>query len=249
MSGHSKWAQIKRKKAATDDKRGRMFGKLLRAVEVAARDGGPSVEGNMTLASAVQKARDYSVPVDNIERAIKRGAGESGSAHYEEVVYEGYGPGGVAVLVEAMTDNRNRTGQEVRHTFTRLGGSLGDPGSVGWMFHRKGFITIDKSSAPDEDRLLELILEAGAEDLRDSGEQWEVVTPPEALVSVRKALENEGMTIVSAELTMLPQTGIPIGRDKAESVLRLVEGLEDLEDVQAVYSNFDIPEEILAQAG
>ena len=249
MSGHSKWAQIKRKKAATDDKRGRMFGKLLRAIEVAARDGGPSVEGNMTLASAVQKARDYSVPMDNIDRAIKRGAGESGSAHYEEVVYEGYGPGGVAILVEAMTDNRNRTSQEVRHAFTRLGGSLGDPGSVAWMFHRKGFITMEKATAPDEDRLLELILESGAEDLRDSGEQWEVVTQPDALVSVRKALESEGIVVVSAELTMLPQTGVPIGRDKAGSVLRLIEGLEDLEDVQAVYSNFDIPEEILAQAG
>jgi YebC/PmpR family DNA-binding regulatory protein len=249
VSGHSKWASIKRKKAATDDKRGRMFAKLLRAVEVAAREGGPSVEGNMTLASAVQKARDYSVPVDNIERAIKRGAGESGGARYEEVVYEGYGPGGVAILVEAMTDNRNRTGQDVRHTFTRLAGNLGDPGSVAWMFHRKGLIVVDKASAPDEDRLLELILDAGAEDLRDSSEQWEVVTPPESLVAVRKALEGEGIAVASAELTMLPQTGIPVGRDKAESVLRLVEALEDLDDVQSVYSNFDIPEEILAQAG
>jgi YebC/PmpR family DNA-binding regulatory protein len=249
VSGHSKWASIKRKKAASDDKRGRMFAKLLRAVEVAAREGGPSVEGNMTLASAVQKARDYSVPVDNIERAIKRGAGESGGARYEEVVYEGYGPGGVAILVEAMTDNRNRTGQDVRHTFTRLAGNLGDPGSVAWMFHRKGLIVVDKASAPDEDRLLELILDAGAEDLRDSSEQWEVVTPPESLVAVRKALEGEGIAVASAELTMLPQTGIPVGRDKAESVLRLVEALEDLDDVQSVYSNFDIPEEILAQAG
>src|SRR6266540_3743060 len=250
MSGHSKWAQIKRKKSATDEKRGRMYSKLLRAIEVAAREGGGNVEGNMTLASAVQKARDYSVPVDNIERAIKRGAGAGAdAARYEEVVYEGYAPGGVAMLVEAMTDNRNRTGQEIRHTFTRLAGNLGDPGSVAWMFHRKGLITVDKASAPDEDRLLELILDAGAEDLRDSGEQWELVTPPEALVSVRKSLENEGIGVVSAELTMLPQTGIPIGRDKAESVLRLVEGLEDLEDVQSVHSNFDIPEEILAQAG
>jgi YebC/PmpR family DNA-binding regulatory protein len=249
MSGHSKWASIKRKKAATDDKRGRMFAKLLRAIEVAVREGGPSVDGNMTLASAVQKARDYSVPVDNIERAIKRGAGETGGARYEEVVYEGYGPGGVAILLEAMTDNRNRTSQEVRHTFTHGGGNLGDPGSVGWMFHRKGFITLDKASAPDEDRLLEIVLEAGAEDLRDSGELWEVVTPPEALLSVRKALESEGVNVSTAELTMLPQTAIPIGRDKAESVLRLVEALEDLEDVQAVYSNFDIPEEILAHTG
>jgi YebC/PmpR family DNA-binding regulatory protein len=249
VSGHSKWASIKRKKAATDDKRGRMFAKLLRAVEVAAREGGPNVEGNMALASAVQKARDYSVPVDNIERAIKRGAGESGGARYEEVVYEGYGPGGVAILLEALTDNRNRTGQEVRHTFTRLAGNLGDPGSVAWMFHRKGLIVIDKASAPDEDRLLELILDAGAEDLRDSGEPWEVVIPPESLVAVRKALEGEGIAVASAELTMLPQAGIPVGRDKAESVLRLVEALEDLDDVQSVYSNFDIPEEILAQAG
>jgi YebC/PmpR family DNA-binding regulatory protein len=249
MSGHSKWASIKRKKAATDDKRGRMFAKLLRAVEVAARDGGPNVEANMTLASAVQKARDYSVPSDNIERAIKRGAGDTGGARYEEVVYEGYGPGGVAILVEVMTDNRNRTGQEVRHTFTRLGGTLGDPGSVGWMFHRKGFVTIEKAAAPEEDRLLESILDAGAEDLRDSGEHWEVVTPPDALASVRSALEAEGVPMVSAELTMLPNTGIPIGSDKASSVLRLVEALEDLEDVQAVYSNFDIPEEILARTG
>src|SRR3989442_1004634 len=188
MSGHSKWSQIKRKKSATDEKRGRMFSKLLRAIEVAAREGGPNVEGNMTLASAVQKARDYSVPVDNIERAVKRGAGETGGARYEEVMYEGYGPGGVAVLVEAMTDNRNRTGQEVRHAFTKFGGNMGDPGSVGWMFHRRGFIVVDKAVAPDEDSLLEIILEASAEDLRDSGAQWEIVTPADALVGVRKAL-------------------------------------------------------------
>ena len=249
MSGHSKWASIKRKKAATDDKRGRMFAKLLRAVEVAAREGGPNIDGNMSLASAVQKARDYSVPVDNIERAIKRGAGETGGARYEEAVYEGYGPAGVAILVEVVTDNRNRTGQEVRSTFTRFGGNLGDPGSVAWMFQRKGVITVEKAAGPDEDRLLEIILEAGAEDLRESGDQWEVITPPEALVAVRKALENESVAFASAELTMLPQAGVPVGRDKAESVLRLVEALDDLEDVQAVYSNFDIPEEILAHAG
>lgn len=249
MSGHSKWAQIKRKKSATDEKRGRMYSKLLRAIEVAAREGGANVEGNMTLASTVQKARDYSVPVDNIERAIKRGAGEAGGARYEEILYEGYGPGGVAVLVEAMTDNRNRTGQEVRHTFAKFGGNMGDPGSVGWMFQRRGFIVVEKTAAPDEDRLLETILDAGAEDLRDSGGQWEIVTPPEALGAVRKVLEEAGIPFVSAELTMLPQTGVPIGRDKAESVLRLVESLEDLEDVQNVYSNFDIPEELLAETG
>ena len=249
MSGHSKWSQIKRKKSATDEKRGRMFSKLLRAVEVAAREGGPNVEGNMTLASAVQKARDYSVPTDNIERAIKRAAGEAGGARYEEVKYEGYGPAGVAILVEALTDNRNRTGQEVRHTFSRLGGNLGDPGSVAWMFHRRGLVAIDKAVAPDEDRLLEIIVEAGADDLRDAGEQWEIVTEPEALRDVRKALEDAGVQMASAELTMLPQNGVPVGRDKADQVLRLVEALEDLEDVQAVYSNFDIPEEILAKTG
>ena len=250
MSGHSKWASIKRKKSATDEKRGRMYSKLLRAIEVAAREGGGNVDGNMTLASAVQKARDYSVPVDNIERAIKRGAGAGAdAARFEEVTYEGYGPGGVAILVEAMTDNRNRTGQEVRHTFSRLGGNLGDPGSVAWMFHRRGFIVVDLSAAPDEDRLMEIVLDPGAEDLRASGEQWEIVTAPESLAAVRRALEEAGVPLASAELTMIPQSAVPVDRGKAESVLRLVEALEDLEDVQAVHSNFDIPEEILAEAG
>jgi YebC/PmpR family DNA-binding regulatory protein len=164
-------------------------------------------------------------------------------------MYEGYGPAGVAILVEAMTDNRNRTGQEVRHAFSRAGASLADPGSVAWMFHRRGFITIEKGVAPEEDRLLEIILEAGAEDLRDSGEQWEVVTPPESLGAVRKALDEAGIQIISAELTMMPAAGVPVGADKADAVIRLVESLEDLEDVQAVYSNFDIPEEILARTG
>ncbi len=249
MSGHSKWATIKRKKGAADAKRSNLFAKLLRAIEVAAREGGPSVEGNMTLASAVQKARDYSVPMDNIERAIKRAAGETGGAQYQEVTYEGYGPGGVAVLVEAVTDNRNRTGQDVRHAFSRMGGTLGDPGSVAWIFNRRGLIVVEKKLAPEEDRVLEVILEAGAEDLRDSGPHWEIVTPPDALVSVRKALEDAGVQFVSAELTMLPSTEVPVDRDKAESVLRLVEALEDLEDVQNIYSNFDIPEQVLAETG
>jgi len=249
MSGHSKWAQIKRKKAATDEKRGRMFGKLLRAVEVAAREGGPSVDGNMTLASAVEKARSYSVPWDNIERAIKRGAGETGGAQYEEVVYEGYAPGGVALVVEAVTDNRNRTSQDVRHAFTRMGGKLGDPGSVAWMFDRRGLIAVDKSSAPGEEELLEIVLEGGANDLRDAGEQWEVVTEPDSFLQVRQALEKAGVPVASAELTLLPQTGVPVAGDKAQSVLRLVEALEDLDDVQVVHANFDIPEEILARSG
>jgi YebC/PmpR family DNA-binding regulatory protein len=249
VSGHSKWSSIKRKKSATDEKRGRMFSKLLRAIEVAAREGGPNVEGNMTLASAVQKARDYSVPVDNIDRAIKRGAGAAGGARYEEVTYEGYGPGGVAVLVSALTDNRNRTGQDVRHAFSRLGGNLGDPGSVAWMFQRRGLVVLDRAAAPEEDRLLEIALEAGADDLRASGEQWEIVTDPDALPAVRSALEASKVPFLSAELTMLPQSGVPVDSDRAHSVLRLIETLEDLEDVQTVYSNFDIPEEILAEAG
>jgi YebC/PmpR family DNA-binding regulatory protein len=250
VSGHSKWASIKRKKSATDEKRGRMYSKLLRAIEVAAREGGGNVDGNMTLASAVQKARDYSVPVDNIDRAIKRGAGAGADqARFEEVMYEGYAPGGVAVLVEAMTDNRNRMSQEVRHTFSKMGGNLGDPGSVAWMFNRRGFVVLDRDMAPDEDALLEIVAEAGADDLRPSGDQWEIETPPEALGAVRAALEKAGVPFVSAELTMLSQTAVPVEANKAESVLRLVESLEDLEDVQAVYSNFDIPEEALAEAG
>lgn len=249
MSGHSKWSQIKRKKSATDEKRGRMYGKLLRAIEVAARDGGPSIEGNMTLASAVQKARDYSVPVDNIERAIKRSSGDEGGARFEELTYEGYGPGGVALVVEAVTDNRNRTGQEVRHTLASLGGKLAEPGSVVWMFERKGLIAVDKDRAPDEDRLLEIVLESGAEDMRDAGDQWEILTQPEAFLPVRKALEAASVLVSTAELTMVPQQDVPVAADKAASVLRLVEALEELDDVQAVYANFDIPEEILAQVG
>src|SRR5437762_13771818 len=163
MSGHSKWSTIKRRKGAQDEKRGRLFAKLLRAIEVAAREGGGSIEGNMTLASAVEKARDASVPTDNIDRAIKRGAGEAGGARYEEVTYEGYAPGGVAVLVEALTDNRSRTGQEIRHVFTRQGGNFGDPGSTAWMFQRKGVLLVDKKQAPDEERVLEVVLEAGAD--------------------------------------------------------------------------------------
>lgn len=249
MSGHSKWSTIKRRKGAQDERRGRLFAKLLRAIEVAAREGGPSVEGNMTLASAVEKARDASVPLDNIDRAIKRGAGETGGARFEEVTYEGYGPGGVAIMINALTDNRNRTSQEIRHAFTRLGGNLGDPGSVAWMFDRKGFLVMDKPTSPDEEQLLEVIMEAGADDLRDSGDQWEIVTAPDAFRGVRSALEEAGFPVASAEITMLPQAGVPVPREKAASVLRLVEALDELDDVQSVYSNFDIPEDVLAETG
>jgi YebC/PmpR family DNA-binding regulatory protein len=247
MSGHSKWSTIKRKKEATDAKRSNMYAKLLRAVEVAAREGGGSVEGNMTLASAVDKAKGYSVPNDNIERAIKRGTGElSDGARYEELQYEGYAPGGVALLVEALTDNRNRTGQEIRHAFTRNHGNLGDQGSTAWMFTRKGVIVLEKAAAPDEERVLEVALEGGAEDVRDAESSWEIVTDPGALRAVIGALEAGGIAPESSDLTMLPQTSIPVEGSEARQVLQLIEALEDLDDVQAVYANFDIPEELMA---
>jgi YebC/PmpR family DNA-binding regulatory protein len=247
MSGHSKWSSIKHKKAATDQRRGKLFAKLLRAIEVAAREGGGNVESNATLASAVQKARDFSVPVDTIERAIKRGTGEIEGVRYEPATYEGFGPGGVAVLVEAMTDNRNRTGQDVRHTFTRLGGNLGDPGSVAWQFERRGVILIDREGAPNEDRLVELVLEAGADDLSEDGDQWRVTTEPNALGEVRAALEGAGVALASADLAMVPQATVRVEGGQARQVLSLIEALDDLEDVQAVHANFDVPDEVLAE--
>jgi YebC/PmpR family DNA-binding regulatory protein len=247
MSGHSKWATIKRKKEATDAKRSNMYAKLLRAVEVAAREGGGNVEGNMTLASAVDKAKSFSVPNDNIDRAIKRGTGElSDGARYEELQYEGYAPGGVALLVEALTDNRNRTGQEIRHAFTRNHGNLGDQGSTAWMFTRKGMIVVEKAVAPDEERVLEVALEAGAEDVRDAESSWEIVTEPAGLRTVASSLQDAGVVVDSSELTMLPQTSIPVGGSEARQVLQLIEALEELDDVQSVFANFDIPEEVMA---
>jgi YebC/PmpR family DNA-binding regulatory protein len=247
MSGHSKWATIKRKKEATDSKRSNMYAKLLRAVEVAAREGGGNVDGNMTLASAVEKAKSFSVPNDNIERAIKRGTGElSDGARYEELQYEGYAPGGVALLIQVLTDNRNRTGQEIRHAFTRHNGNLGEQGSTAWMFARKGLIVVEKDMAPEEDRLLEVALEAGAEDLRDSESSWDVITDAANLHAVRTVLEQGGVPVSSAEITMLPQTAVPVDGGEARQVLGLIESIEDLDDVQNVYANFDISEEIMA---
>jgi DNA-binding regulatory protein, YebC/PmpR family len=247
MSGHSKWATIKRKKEATDSKRSNMYAKLLRAVEVAAREGGGSIEGNMTLASAVEKAKSFSVPSDNIERAIKRGVGEdSNTAHYQELIYEGYAPGGIALLIETLTDNRNRTGQEIKHAFSRNNGNLGEQGSVAWMFTRKGIIVVEKAVAPGEDHLLELALEAGAEDLSDSESSWDIVTEPGVFKQVQQTLEEAGVQVYSADLTMMPQTTIPVDGGEARQVLKLIEALEELEDVQNVYANFDIPEEVMA---
>ena len=247
MSGHSKWATIKRKKSANDAKRSNMFAKLLRAVEVAAKEGGGDPASNMTLASAVEKAKASSVPSDNIDRAIKRGSGaDADGARYEEITYEGYAPGGIALFIETLTDNRNRTAQDVRHAFTRNGGNLGETGSTGWMFTRKGVIVVEKAAAPDDEHLLELALEAGAEDLNDSESSWEIVTDPSALAAVRDALRAAGIEVFSAELTMLPQSTIPVDGGEARRVLQLIDALEDLEDVQNVYANFDIPEEVMA---
>jgi YebC/PmpR family DNA-binding regulatory protein len=247
MSGHSKWATIKRKKASNDAKRSNQFAKLLRAVEVAAKEGGGDPTSNMTLASAIEKARASSVPSDNIERAIKRGSGaDADAARYEEITYEGYAPGGIALFVEALTDNRNRTAQDVRHAFTRNGGNLGETGSTAWMFTRKGVIVVERSEAPDVERLLELALEAGAEDLNDSESSWEIVTDQAALAAVRDALREAGIDLFSAELTMLPQSTIPVDGGEARRVLQMIDALEDLEDVQSVYANFDIPEEVMA---
>jgi YebC/PmpR family DNA-binding regulatory protein len=247
MSGHSKWATIKRKKEATDAKRSNMYAKLLRAVEVAAREGGGNVDANMTLASAVEKAKSFSVPNDNIDRAIKRGSGELGDGQrYEEFFYEGYAAGGIALLIEALTDNRNRTAQEIRHAFTRNHGNLGETGSVAWQFTRKGVITVEKIVAPDEERLLELALDAGAEDLRDSESSWDVISAPGDFTRVRDAIAGAGVPVYAAELSMEPQSTIRVEGGEATQVLRLVEALEDLDDVQNVWANFDIPEEVMA---
>jgi YebC/PmpR family DNA-binding regulatory protein len=251
MSGHSKWATIKRRKGAADAKRSNEFAKLLRFVEVAAREGGSGdPKANMTLASAIDKARAASVPNDNIERAIKRGTGElEGGARYEEVTYEGYGAGGIAMYVECLTDNRNRTAQEVRHAFTRNNGNLGESGSTAWMFQRKGLIQIEKDQAPDEEKLLEIALEAGADDLNDAESTWEITTDPTAFASVRDAVSAAGIAMLSAELTMVPQNTVPVDGAQARQVLALLESLEDLDDTQNVYANFDIPESVMAELG
>lgn len=250
MSGHSKWATIKRKKGANDARRSAMYAKLLRAVEVAAKEGGGNVTANMTLASAVEKAKSFSVPNDNIDRAIKRGTGaDADGAIYEELIYEGYAAGGIALLVEALTDNRNRTSQEIKHAFSRNQGNLGAQGATAWMFSRHGLIVVEKAVAPDEDRLLEIALESGADDLRDSESSWEIVTDAQAFKAVSEALQAAGVPVFSAEITMIPQSTIPVSGQEARAVLGLIDVLEELEDVQNVYANFDIPEEVMAELG
>jgi YebC/PmpR family DNA-binding regulatory protein len=244
VSGHSKWATIKRKKGAADAKRGQLFSKLSRAILVAAKEGGPDPESNTTLAAAIQKARDSSMPKDNIERAIQRGAGGGEADTYESMLYEGYAPGGVAVIASILTDNRNRTAADLRHIFTKNGGSLGTPGSVAWQFDRKGVILVDREGV-DEDELMELALAGGAEDIAEDGTQWQVTTDPADFMAVRGALEEGGVGYSSAEQTMVPKSTVEVSEKEARQILRLIDELEDNDDVQGVYANFDISEEVL----
>jgi YebC/PmpR family DNA-binding regulatory protein len=245
MSGHSKWATTKHQKAAKDKQRGKLFAKLIRQVEVAAREGGGDISANATLRTMVDKARDASVPLDTIERAIKRGTGELEGVHYESVTYEGYAPNGVAVIAECLTDNRNRTTSEVKNVFTRNGGSLAEPGAVAWQFHRKGMIIVDKTAGVDEDDLMLAALDAGAEDVNDQGDTFEVTTAPSDFTRVRDALGEAGIPMASADLTMIATTAVPLTTEAdARKVLRVLDALEDNDDVQNVYANFDIPDEI-----
>jgi len=246
VSGHSKWSSIKHKKGAADAKRGKLFSKLSRAIIVATREGGSDPAANLALQNAIEKARSYSMPKDNIERAIAKGAGtDAESASFETVVYEGYGPEGVAVLVETLTDNRNRTASEVRHLFSKHGGNLGTTGAVAWQFERKGVVVVSAEGV-DEDELLLVAADAGADDVERDGSSFQVSSPPAALVAVREALEAGSFAVESAELAMVPSTTVAIEDEGiARTLLRLVEGLEDFDDVQDVYANFDIPEEVL----
>jgi YebC/PmpR family DNA-binding regulatory protein len=249
VSGHSKWSSIKHKKGAADAKRGKLFSKLTRAIIVAAREGGPDPEGNATLATAIQKARDNSMPKDNIERAIARGAGSAAEGEaYETVTYEGYGAGGVAVFVEALTDNRNRTAAEVRHIFAKNDGNLGTSGAVAWLFERKGVVIVAARSA-DEDELVLVAADGGAEDVELDGSSFQVTASPDDLAAVRGALDAAGIAYESAELTMLPKTTVAVEDEVvAKKLLRLMDALEENDDVQAAYANFDIPEGILEAA-
>jgi YebC/PmpR family DNA-binding regulatory protein len=244
VSGHSKWATIKRKKGAADAKRGQLFSKLSRAIIVAAKEGGGDPESNAALAGAIQKARDNSMPKDNIERAIQRGAGGADGDAYESMVYEGYAAGGVAVICTILTDNRNRTASDLRFIFTKNGGSLGTPGSVAWQFDRKGVVLVDREGV-DEDELMEVALAGGAEDVAEDGTQWQITTEPADFMALRTALEEAGIGYVSSELTMVPKTTVQPSEKEARQILRMIDQLEDNDDVQDVYANFDISEEVL----
>jgi YebC/PmpR family DNA-binding regulatory protein len=247
VSGHSKWSSIKHKKGAADARRGKLFSKLSRAIIVAAKEGGPDPGGNLALQNAIEKARSYSMPKDNIERAIARGSGQDSDASaFETIVYEGYAPGGVAVIVEALTDNRNRTASEVRHVFAKNDGNLGETGSVGWLFERRGIVLVDGSA--DEDELTLAAAEGGADDVQRDGSTWEVTSAPENLTAVRQAIESAGFKVENAELTMVPKTTIEVEEEsQAKKILRLIDALEENDDVQEVYANFDIPERVLEE--
>ena len=244
MSGHSKWATIKHKKGAADARRGKLFAKLIKQVEVAARQGGGDVDANPTLRTMYQKARDNSVPLDTIERAVKRGTGELEGVNYEPITYEGYGPGGVALLIDTLTDNRNRTGSEIRSLLTKNGGSLAEPGAVAWQFERKGIVKVAKSAAEDDVMLVGL--DNRAEDLEDLEEVWQVTCEPSDVNSLRAALEEAGLEVVESDTTMMPTNTIPLADvSQVKLVLNLVESLDDSDDVQDVHSNVDIPDEVL----
>jgi YebC/PmpR family DNA-binding regulatory protein len=246
MSGHSKWSSIKHKKGAADAKRGKLFSKLSRAIIVAAKEGGPDPSGNLALQNAIEKARSYSMPKDNIERAIARGSGaDADAAAFETVIYEGYGPSGVAVIVEALTDNRNRTAADVRHVFGKNDGNLGGSGAVSWLFERRGIVLVADDGV-DEDELTLAAAEGGADDVSLDGSTYQVVSAPESLSTVREVLERAGFTVESAELSMVPKTTVEVADESsAKKVLRLIDQLEENDDIQDVYSNFDIPERVL----
>jgi YebC/PmpR family DNA-binding regulatory protein len=247
MSGHSKWSSIKHKKGAEDAKRGQLFSKLSRGIMVAAKEGGGNPDMNVSLANAIEKAKSYSMPKENIERAIKRGTGESGGVVFENITYEGYGVNGVAVMVDVMTDNRNRAAADVRRIFNRAGGSLGTSGSVNWMFERKGVILVNRDTGVEEDDLLEIALEAGAEDMNAEDDQFEITTDAEGFRGVLEILQAKEIAFVSAEITMLPKNTVQLDKDGAKKILRLIDALEENDDVQEVYSNFDIPDEVLEE--
>jgi YebC/PmpR family DNA-binding regulatory protein len=250
MSGHSKWATTKHKKAVVDAKRGKLFAKLIKNVEVAARTGGGDPAGNPTLYDAIQKAKKSSVPNDNIDRALRRGAGlEAGGAQYETITYEGYAPGGVAVLVQCLTDNRNRAASDVRVAFTRNGGSMADPGSVSYLFSRKGVVIVNKTGSITEDDVLTAVLDAGAEEVNDLGESFEVTSEPSDMVAVRTALQEAGIDYESADAAFLPSVEIELDEEQAKRVFRLIEALEDSDDVQDVYANYSVPDDIMEKIG
>jgi YebC/PmpR family DNA-binding regulatory protein len=247
MSGHSKWSTIKHKKAAKDAKRGKLFTKLIKEITVAARMGGADINANPRLRTAVTTARAQSMPGDNIDRAIKKGTGELEGVTYEEIQYEGYGPGGTAIIAQVLTDNKNRTVSDIRRLFTKHGGNLGETGCVSWMFDKKGLITVEKSQI-DEDRLMGVVLDAGAEDVRDEDDIFEVVTQPEDFAAVKDRLDQEKISVASAQVTLIPKTTVDVDAKNVEQILKLTEELEDHDDVQNVSANFNIPSELMEKA-